>query len=344
MSENLIQIKAFLGKYYTELLYSAAQDKYKNTGLDKFFEQRFLIQNNKAQMIVDPVLPGLSAIVSGNEIHISKQLYDHPNVIVTNSMEENQNANPRSLYNPEIFSTLAYLACQNHVMLQIVGGIDEPIYIKYKSEFETFYNSVMIFDISNEVDVEIVEEIESHCALNVVTNYILHPKATVNLTTFYQNNISSVSFMFRNIISQDDSNFNHMVFGKTSANVIDEIKIHPSENSKSEFLGIINGRGNNFHSILYVQPAGPEYRVNVDYRDVLSNKANVTFFPLITSHVDLSKATISVSNITIEEIPQNNLEIEINKYLTDMVERSTLERMAGVKRFYDNKTKFLHFP
>ena len=47
MSSNLIPIKAFLGKYYSELQYSAQQEKYKNAKLDSFFEQRFLIQANK---------------------------------------------------------------------------------------------------------------------------------------------------------------------------------------------------------------------------------------------------------------------------------------------------------
>ena len=90
--------------------YSAAQDKYAKTSLDKFFEQKFIIQNNKAQMIVDPSLVGLVVIISGNEIYISKSLYDHPYVDVTNSMENKEAvSNPKSLYTPEVFSTVSYL-------------------------------------------------------------------------------------------------------------------------------------------------------------------------------------------------------------------------------------------
>ena len=107
MSENLIPVKAFLGKYYTELLYSSSQDKYKETKLDTFFEQRYYIQNNKVQMIVDPSVVGMTIVVSGNEIHVSKELYDHPNIVINNSLENNQSTNPRNLYSPEIFSTLA---------------------------------------------------------------------------------------------------------------------------------------------------------------------------------------------------------------------------------------------
>jgi hypothetical protein len=345
MSENLIPIKAFLGKYYPELHYSAIQEKYKNTQLDTFFEQRFYIQNNKTQMIVDPGLTGLTVIVTGNEIHISQSLYDHPGVLITNSLENNnQNSNPRSLYNPETFPTVAYLVCQNHTMFQIVDEVDEPIYVKYKSDYESFYSSVIVFDILTNIEIEIVEEIESVSALNAVTNYILKPTSKINLTTFYQNHISALSFVYRNIVVQDDASYNHILFGKGSSNVIDENKIHTYSRSKSELLGVVNSNLRNFHSILYVQPASEDYYINVDYRNVLYGKADITFFPVIMGQEPKEKATISVSNITLEEIPGAIVESEIKKYLGDIVERATLDRMVGVKRFYDNKTRFLHFP
>jgi hypothetical protein len=344
MTTNIIPIKAFLGKYYSELLYSAAQDKYKNTRLDEFFEQRFYIQNNKVQMIVDPGLLGLVVIVSGNEIHISKELYDHPNVVVTNSLENTQVTNPRSLYNPETFSTLAYLVCQNHTTFQIVGEIDEPIYVKYKSDYETFYNSVVVFNISNEVEVEIVEEIESLCALNAVTNYILYPSARLNLTTFYQNHLSALSFCYRNVIAQDSSTFNHVLLGTGSYKIIDENKIHAMDKSSAELLGVINSDGKDFHSILYVEPGAPDYSISVNYKDVLSGKADVTFFPVIMGSTISDSASIEVSNITIEDIPSASAETEVREFVSDIIERAKLERMVGAKRFYDNKTKFLHFP
>jgi hypothetical protein len=344
MSTTLIPIKAYLGKYYSELLYSATQDKYKNTGLDEFFEQRFYIQNNKVQMIVDPGLSGLLMIVTGNEIHISKELYDHPNVNVTNSLETEQSANPRNLYNPETFSTLAYLVCQNHTTLQIIGEIDEPIYVRYRSDYETFYNSVVVFNISPGVHVEVVEEIESLSALNVVTNYILYPESRLNLNTFYGNHISAISFCYRNIIAQDRATFGHILFGKGSSNVIDETKIHALSGSSTEMLGLVNSDGRDFHSILYVEPGSPDYKVSVNYRDVLSGKAKVSFFPMIVGNVASDSATIDVSGITLEEIPNEAKEKEIKEFVSDIVDRATLERMVGAKRFYDNKSKFLHFP
>jgi SUF system FeS cluster assembly, SufBD len=345
MPENLIPIKAFLGKYYSELNYSSIQDKYKNTKLDTFFEQRFFIQNNKAQMIVDPSMNGLVAIISGNEIHISKELYDHPNVIINNSLEnKNQNSNPRSLYNPEIFSTIAYLVCQNHTMIQVVGELEEPLYLRYKSDYETFYNSVVVVEVKDNLEIEIIEEIESCSALNAVTNYILQPSSKLNLTTFYQNHISGISFFYRNIIAQDDSSYNHIVLGKGSSNVIDENKLHAHNQTKSEFLGVVNADGKKFHTILYVQPASENYSLNVDYRDILSGKSDVTFFPMILGQEPTDLTTITVSNVTLDEIPEEIREEEVKKYIGDIIDRTTLERMVGVKRFYDNKTKFLHFP
>jgi hypothetical protein len=342
MSTNLIPVKSFLGKYYPELLYSAAQDKYKTTELDKFFDQRFFIQNNKSQMIVDPALTGFIVIITGNEIHISKEMYDHPNILVTNSLENNnQTTNPQSLYNPETFSTVAYLVCNNHTMFEIVGDIDEPIYVKYRTEYETFYNSVVVFRISETFSAEIVEEIESHSALNCVTNYILNPSSRLNLTTFYNNNVASASFAYRNIIALEGAAYSHILFGKGSAGVIDENKIASHSSSKAEIFGCINSHGRNFHSILSVQPAAVSYSVDVDYRDIISGNGNITFFPVV---IPSSNASIVVSNINLDDIPDDQIESTKDGYIKDIVERAVLERMTGAKRFYDIKSKFLHFP
>lgn len=229
-------------------------------------------------------------------------------------------------------------------MFQIIGDVDEPIYVKYKSDYESFYNSVAVFEVVSDTSIEIVEEIESYSALNSVTNYILHPNANIKLSTFYQNHISGISFVYRNIIARDKSSFEHILFGKGSSNVIDENKVLAYNQSKSEFLGVVNSDGKNFHSILSVQPAGEDYFVDVDYREVLFAKANVTFFPVILGQEPVEKAKISVTNITLEEIPSENIEAVIKDYFGDIVDRAVLERMAGGKRFYDNKNRFLHFP
>jgi hypothetical protein len=135
-----------------------------------------------------------------------------------------------------------------------------------------------------------------------------------------------------------------MLFGKGSSNAIDENKIYGHAQSKSELFGIINSDSRDFHSILYIQPASENYSVNADYRNILYGKANVTFFPVISGQISFEEDIVSVSNITLENILDISNEIEIKKYLNDLVERATLDRIIGVKRFYDNKSKFLRFP
>jgi hypothetical protein len=197
--------------------------------------------------------------------------------------------------------------------------------------------------VSSNVHVEIVEEIESVSALNLVTNYVLFPESRLNLSTFYKNSLSGISFCYRNVIAQDKSCFNHVLFGKGSSNVIDETKIHAFNGSASELLGLVNSDGQDFHSILYVEPGSPDYKIAVNYKDVLSGKANVSYFPMILGNVISNSATIEVSNITLEEIPDDKKKSEIMEFISDIADRATLERMSGVKRFYDNKSKFLHF-
>jgi len=348
MSSNLIPIKSFLGKYYSEILYCCLQDKYKNTGLEKFLEQRFTIQGNKTQMIVDPGMQGLVMIVSGNEIHISKELYDHPNVIIANSLEnqDSQQTNPKSLYEPETFQTLAYLICQNITTLTIVGEIEEPIYVRYKADYETFYSSIVTFELNDEAEAEIVEEVESFSALNAVTNYILHPFSKLKLTTFYQNNIAGISFLYRNIFARERTEFTHVVMGRGSSEVIDETKIRHSSASKSEFMGIINSAGRKFHSILAVEPAAQDYNISVDYRNILyGSNPDISFFPVILGQQPANNgANLEISNISLDDIPPDVKDAELKNYISPIVDRAILERMVGVKRFYDNKTKFLHFP
>ena len=344
MSSNLIQIKAFLGKYYPELAYSVAQDKYAKVGLDKFFEQRFIIQNNKTQMIVDPHLTGLVAIVSGNEIYISKDLYDHPFIEVTNSMEnkDNLNSNPKSLYTPDVFSTLAYLICQNHTMFQIVGEVEEPIYIRYTSDYESFYNSVVVVNIAEGIDVEIIEEFESCCALNAVTNYILQTNARLNLSTFYRNHYSALSFCLRNVIAQETSKYSHILFGKGSSNVLDETRVHANNKSKVELLGCINPGQREFHCIVGILPGAQDYSFFLDHRHVVSGRGKTTFTPQVVGHLPLDSHT-NISSLVLDHYAEAFRAEKTAEFLGSIIERATLERTVGVERFYNNKSKFLQF-
>lgn len=342
MSSNLIQIKSFLGKYYSELAYSANQEKYRKTGLNLFFEQKFYIQNNKAQMIVDPGMTGLSVTISGNEIYISKALYDHPNVQVTNSIEnpEQVQNNPKSLYNADIFSTVAYLVCQNHTMFNIIGGVDEPIYIKYTTDFEVFYNSVIIVNISSGVDVEIVEEFESQGALNAVTNYIVQPSARLSVSTVYNNRISAVSFYLRNVIAQENSAYSHTLLGKGSSNVLDETKLYIHKNSATELLGCVDPHQYQFNTVIGVQPTSMDYKFKLDHRHIISGKGRTTFTPVIVGTLPADSYT-NVSSISVDTIPELMRPLKLSEFLSYIADSATLERISGSERFYSNKAKFL---
>lgn len=344
MSSNLIQIKSFLGKYYSELAHSANQEKYKKTGLNLLFEQKFLIQNNKSQMIIDPGLGGLTAIISGNEIRVSKALYDHPSIHVTNSIEspEQIQSNPKSLYNAETFSTIAYLVCQNHTMFNLNGGVDEPIYIKYTTDFEAFYNSVVIFNVSSGVDAEIVEEFESQSALNAVTNYILQPSARLSVSTFYNNRVSAASFYLRNIIAQENSSYTHMLLGKGSANVIDESKLYIQENAAIELLGCVDPRQFQFNTIIASQSTSTNYKFRLDHRHVISGKGRTTFTPSIIGTLPTGSYT-NISSISTDTIPELMRPLRLKEFVSFITDSAILERITGSERFYNNKTKFMEF-
>ena len=342
MPTNLIQIKAFLGKYYQELLYAVSQDKYIKAGLNKFFEQKFIIQSNKAQMIVDPSLTGLSVVVAGNEIFVSKELYDHEYVNITNSLEHTDSNNPKSLYTPDAFSTVAYLICQNHTMFQIVGELEEPIYIKYTSEFETFYNSVIIVNIAEGLDVEIVEEYESRSALNSVANYIIQANAKLSLSTFYRNHLSALSFCLRNVIIQDSAKYSHILFGRGSSNVLDESKIYANNKSSVELLACINPDQREFHVVVCILPGSQEYSFFLDHRHVVSGKGVTTFTPIVIGHLP-GAAHTSISSLILDHYAKGFWDEKTEEFLSPIMDRSTLERIAGSARFYNNKTKFLQF-
>jgi hypothetical protein len=341
VSTNLIPISTFLGKYFSELSYSATQEKYRNTGLDEFFEQRFVIQGNKVQMIVDPGLTGLVVTFAGNEVHISQEFFDHPNILVSNSLENsNSLVNPKSFYNPETFSTVAYLICQNQTTFQIVGDVDQPIYVKYRSDFETFYSSVVKFEISNDVDIEIVEEIESQCALNSVMQYFIHPMAKVSLTTFYQSLLSSISMVYRDVVVGEGATFTHNLLGRGSSNAIDENKVILHHSGSLEISAVTGAENGRFHSVLSAIPTTNFYKIDVDFRSVLLGGANVSFHPTIVDQGGPAP-NLQISTINAGQNPDDS---RIKDFVKDIMDRFILVRMLGVKRYYDNKSKFAPFP
>ncbi len=341
MPSNLIPIKTFLGKYYPELSASVKQDKYINTELHTLFEQRFHIQTNKTQMIVDPSLEGLSIVVSGNEILVSRALYDHTGITVSNSMERAKDPSENlSLYNPEVFSTLSYLMCQNHTIFELVGRIDEPVYIKYKSDYEAFYSSVIVFNISTDVKVDIVEEFESHCALNSVTNYIIQDGASLNLTTFYKNDLSALSFCLRNVIAQLSTSYKHVLLGKGSSNIVDEHRIFIYEDADVNLYGCIIPNDSKFHSIIGVHPCSEEFRFTSDQRHILSGTGTATFLPQVVGKLP-SEAKSDLTALDLSVIPHKEQLDRTVEFIAPIIEEATVKSVFGTERYFENKTKFL---
>ena len=342
MPFNLITIKAFLGKYYPELAVSALQDKYLKTGLSKFFEQRFNIQNNKTRMIIDPSLKGLIAIVSGNELIVSQQLHEHEYIDITNSMETGTDqADPKSLYNSDTFSSVAYLICQNHTMFNIVGETDEPIYIRYTSEYETFYNSVIIVNIAEGIEAEVIEEFESKCALNTVANYVVHPHGMLHLTTFYNNNVSALSFCLRNVIIQESANFTHVIFGRGSSNSLDESKIYANNGSDVVLLACVDPGNHEFHAIINILPVSQDYKLLLDHRHIVSGSGKATFTPIVAGNLPVDAYT-NIGTMVLEDDDIGDT-VKILDFVGPITDRAVLTRTVGVERFYHNKSKFFLF-
>jgi SUF system FeS cluster assembly, SufBD len=300
MTPNLIPVKTFLGKFYTELNNTVqTSQKYKNTNIDTFFEQRFHIQNNKVQMVVDVHLSGLRVIVSGNEIHVSKELYKHPFIDITNSIEE-KGPDPKSLYSTGTFSTIAYLICQNHTLFKVMKDIEEPIYITFKSDYESFYNSVLLFMVNSGATVNVVEEIESHCAINSVVNYILNPYSVLNVSTFYRNQKPTISFFFRNVIAQTHSVYNHLLLGKGSSNIVDENRIVFETGVNLELNGKIDVSNSSFHSIIEATSSQDDNSIVINYKSSARNKGHVTVTPVVETS-GITTADISVQSLIIDD-------------------------------------------
>lgn len=336
MSDTLIPFKLLLGKYFPELYNLSIQEKYIKTNLEYVFDQRFRIQDNKIQSYIDHTLDDLSVTICGNEVHISKNLYNHPDIIFTNSVE-NTVGNPLSLYDSDVFSTLSYLMCKNQSTFTITGNIDEPIYVRYKTDYESFYNSIVFFNIESNIKVDIVEEIDSKCALNSVMNYKLDPSSEVNLYSFYKNNRTALSYNFRNVSIGDNGKYNHILLGKGSSSSINENKIMLGNNSEANLSGVVNSNNLNFHSIFNIYSFVDDYTLNIDYKNVISPKSNVTFSHKILGSENSEKNIVSTENIL------NNNSNEIKSFISSITNKLSVGRTASAKRFYDNKSEFLNF-
>ena len=341
MTNNLVSVKSFLGQYYTEVYESSKQEKYKNSGLESLFEQRFIIPNEQHNVTVSNTLYGHVIEITGNKVVVSKALYENEHITVATAA--NSEVNPRVLYTPNVFSTLAYLVTNNHLLVSITGPIDDPIYIKIGSHFETFQNTVVVVNIAEDIEVDIVEEVASVSAINGVINYIIGQESVLSLYTFYKNSISSVSALCRHVISRFSSTYNHVVLGKGSAIALDENKLYTYNDSQIMLLGCVDSKKYRFNSILSYHPESKDYSIVVDYRAITYDKGLVEFYPLIYGQNPNDNATISITEFSIDEILED-MQTSRHSYLKDIMDYTNIGVLTpSVKRFYENKTNFLKF-
>lgn len=341
---DLIQLQQYLGKYQAELKSSADQEKYIDTELDLLLLQKFKMQSNRLQMIVDSSLSGLQIFVAGNEVRVSKELYDHPGITTVNTVEdESQVYNPRADYNPDVFSSMAYLICQNHTKFKISSYIDRVIYVRYRSEFETFYNSIITFEIDPTVQVDIVEEFESSSAINIVTNYHLAPTSRLRLHTFYRNSLAGIALCLRNVVVKERAYFRHLVMGKGSSSVVDETKIYPHFRSNIELFGVVEAKDTKFHSVLTVHPSATEYRIAVEYRNIINNKSKVSYYAGVKGDNISPRSSINVEDLNVDTIPAKELNSRTEQFIKVIVDNAVISNRADLESFHNNKTRFLYF-
>lgn len=342
---TLTKFSAYLGKYFSELFYSASQEKYKGSCLNDLFDQRYSHQANAVQFILDPRLSGLSLEISGNEIYFSEQLYNHPSISIVNSVDVDQKLNPKSLYSAENFGSVSYLACPNQLTLRVTESVQEPIYVKYTGDFECFYHSVAFFYVEENVKLDIVEEFESLCALSAVCNYVISPNANLVLNTFYKNNISASSVVYRNVVSQENSQFTHKMLGRSSAGILDETKLHPYRNSINRFIGIVDSKIGKFHTIVYVEPIDHNYRIDVKYKNLSTTNSVVTFYPVIVGQEpNDGGASITVEDFDLNQVTESFKKTEIINFINDILPEFNVTYLSGTIRYYKNKNNFISFP
>ena len=122
--------------------------------------------------------------------------------------------------------------------------------------------------------------------------------------------------------------------------MIDENKLHMSSGASAELLNCIHSMQHKFHSILQIQAAALDYSLLSDQRHIISGKGAVTFTPVVNGHLPVD-ASVNVSSLILDLVPESARKDKVNDFLSNIIERATLERINGSERFYNNKSSFL---
>lgn len=326
-------VKDTLGKYYPELLKSSTQAKYKDSRITTFFQQSFQPQVNPLHMVVDSMMEGLCIEFNGNEVYVSPDLYEHTLVNITNTMESGVNANPKAPFDSRVIGSLAYLMCQNHTIIDVVGNLDQPIYVRLSSDFETFHSSVVSFNITNGAQVEIIEEVESKAGLCAVINYTMSDCARLCLTTFYDNRISATSILHRHVITGASSQYYHNLLGNGSAIAVDESSIRTNTGALLYISGCIFCKSTGFHSILTIEPMNLNYHISVLLLGLIKQFGSFTSHPVVLRHELPDGSEIDITDMDATDKPNHRVESFTECVVRDIM----LSSVNGVDRFYTKR-------
>lgn len=338
---DLLPLKDYFGKYYPELKDSCSQEKYAGTGLASLFEHRYRVPNKEMQLHIDPSLPGLQLVISEGEVKISAGILNHPHISVFNDLALDQAA--KDGYNPDILPTMGYLSCWNRIKISFDSYIDTTVYIRYQSSAEIFFSSIVSIHVAPTAQVDIVEEFDGPGAVNVAANYEIESTAKLHLYTFYKPSAAGIILSLRNATIKERAYFKNVVLGKGSACVLDETKLYPLFRANVDILGIVDSPSRNFHNVLTVHPVVQEYRVAVEYKNIVGNTGVVSYYAGVVGNSISRRSSINVTDLNIDEISDSDINTEIEKFTENVLEHVKVTDKKDSERFYGNRDEFVYF-
>ena len=338
------QLKQILGKYAGEITNSCNQEKYEGVNLKSFLLQKYDRQTDTPGVAIDHRLQGLEMVVSGNYIRISRDLSQHPAITIkTNNPGPESEHNPRSNYDSNVFASMAYLLCQNFIQIVVSAFVDKVLYIRYESEFEKIYSSAIEVSIAGTAQIDIVEEINSTSAINTVMDYNVGPTAKLRLHTFHNNSAGGNTILNRNVFLDNRASFQHGVMAHGAALVLDETRLFPKFRSNTAINGIVAAASKNYHGVLTVHPSIGEYKVAIEYRNIINDKSSATFYAGVAGQDVSERSHINVQDINLGSLPRGQELQELVNFIQDMLPVINIDNRSDTERFSVQKNNFRLF-
>lgn len=325
---NLVEFGKFLGKYKEEIEGSFSLNKYAHHNLQLLLPQKYGVNISNPVIIVDTHKPGLWITAIGQKFFISEDLYNSDLIDISDSTDTNF----KKYYTPDVFSTLSYLMCRNLLSIRIKKSLNQPVYINVTSDYELLSGIPLSIELSSNVSVHVIEEISSKSFLIPSLRYTLGPRANLELSTFYKNNIASNSVLYRDITAQRETTVDHTIYCLPSSYILDETLVRAFTNAKVNIDACMSGKHTNTGLISKILPYNEPYDATVRSLD-LSETPDAVCHTIIddTGHTEIHlhsihKDTTDAVNLCIQQIESKSiLEISDDNY-----------------RFLENRKHFLN--